>query len=149
MPPASRPVVREIPVGRRDSAPCHVIVGPEAALWPTLIHSGQAARMTTHGPRQLHQVGQTSSQPSIIAAGPDGALWFSLNQADAIRQITAAGEVRAFEIRTSHASIRATWPDLGDRWRQLRRPGDRPHRLLATKNGRVGRRIDGFEGSGE
>ena len=46
MPSELRADISEIPLGDRGSGPYHLTLGPDRALWLTLIHSGQVARLT-------------------------------------------------------------------------------------------------------
>jgi hypothetical protein len=49
VPSAFRTDIREIPVADQGSGPYHITTGPDRALWLTLIHSGQVARLAPGG----------------------------------------------------------------------------------------------------
>ena len=73
--------------------PYALAAGPDGALWVTLVHGGEIARVTARGQVERFEAG---SRPSIITAGPDGALWFT--RADAIVRMTTGGEQTAFAL---------------------------------------------------
>jgi virginiamycin B lyase len=88
--------------------------GPDGALWVTLVHGGEVARVTVDGEVERFDAGV---RPSIIAAGPDGALWFT--RADAIVRLTTSGEQTAFAVDSPFGIVagpdRALWFTATDR----------------------------------
>jgi virginiamycin B lyase len=94
----------------------NVTTGPDQALWLTLIHSGQVARLSPGGDLDSYQAGPSSGRPSIITTGPDGALWFTLNQADAIGRITTSGDVSAFPVTAGSGPFGLTHGPDGALW---------------------------------
>jgi virginiamycin B lyase len=61
VPSAFRADIREIPVADQGSGPYHITTGPDGALWLTLIHSGQVARVSPGGEPDFCQAGQSSA----------------------------------------------------------------------------------------
>jgi virginiamycin B lyase len=53
--------------------PYALTAGPDGAMWVTLVHSGEIARVTDGGDLDVYPVAP-QCKPSIIAAGADGAL---------------------------------------------------------------------------
>ena len=83
-----------------DGGPYALTVGPDGAMWVTLVHSGHIARVPASGSAAdvaLYPVGP-DTRPSIITTGPDGALWFTRTGDDRIGRITVTGEMRAFDL---------------------------------------------------
>lgn len=74
------------------------------ALWLTLVHSGEIARLSDSGELSRYPVGSAECRPSIITAGPDGALWFTLNQGGAIGRIDLDGKVTLHRLPTADAA---------------------------------------------
>jgi virginiamycin B lyase len=107
--------ISEIPVSDHGSGPYHII-GPDQAIWLTLIHSGQVARLSLGGDLDSHQASPSSGRPSTITTGPDGALWFTLNQADAIGRITTSGDVPAFPVTAGGGPFGITHGPDGALW---------------------------------
>ena len=94
--------------------PYALTAGPDGALWVTLVHGGEIARVTVDGEVTRFDAGV---RPSIITAGPDGALWFT--RADAIVRITTGGEQTAFAVDSPFGIVagpdRALWFTATDR----------------------------------
>ena len=78
----------EVPLG---SGPYALAAGPDGALWVTLVHTGQIARVGVDGETETHDLGAPGCRPSIIVAGSDGALWFTRGGDDRIGRITTTG----------------------------------------------------------
>ena len=57
MPSAFGTDIREIPVADHGAGPYHITTGPDQALWLTLIHSGQVARLSPGGDLDSYQAG--------------------------------------------------------------------------------------------
>ncbi|TDC13306.1 virginiamycin B lyase, partial [Streptomyces sp. 8K308] len=89
-----------ITVSEPAAGPYGITVGPDGAVWFTLVHAGELGRLAPDGRVDRFPVG---AGPSLITTGQDGALWFSLNQANAIGRITASGEVTTFPLPTPDA----------------------------------------------
>jgi len=89
-------VSRALKVGV-DGGPYALALGPDEAMWVTLVHAGAIARVTDGGDVTVYPV-DARSRPSIIAAGPDGAMWFTEFNADQIGRITTAGQIKEFAI---------------------------------------------------
>ena len=86
--------ILEVPVA---GGPYALAAGSDGAMWVTLVHSGEIARVTDSGGLDVYPVAP-HSKPSIIAAGPDGALWFTRAGDDRIGRITTDGDLSAFEL---------------------------------------------------
>ncbi|CAN5572612.1 virginiamycin B lyase [soil metagenome] len=80
-----------------DGGPYALAPASDGAMWVTLVHSGEVARITETGELTTFPVAP-DSKPSIITAGPDGAMWFTCPGADRIGRITAAGDLRLIEL---------------------------------------------------
>src|SRR3569833_2608242 len=91
---SDHPSIREFSVADAKAGPYGITAGPEGALWLTLVHSGEIARLTVDGELGRYHAGSAESRPSIITAGPDGALWFT-RSADHHIGRGAAGGARA------------------------------------------------------
>ena len=76
-----------VPVGADGSGPYAVTTGPDGALWVTLIHAGQIARVSLDGTVRVHPLDSPTCQPAQLTVGPDKALWFT-RSGDAIGRIT-------------------------------------------------------------
>src|SRR4051812_15551853 len=76
-----------------DGGPYALAAGPDGALWVTLVHGGEIARVTVEGDVTRFQAGV---RPMLITTGPAGALWFT--RADAIVRMTTGGEQTAFAV---------------------------------------------------
>lgn len=103
----------QLAVGRSGAGPYAVTTGPDGALWVTLVHAGQIARVTVAGSVALHQLDSPTCQPSQITTGSDGALWFTRMGDDSIGRITPDGQVSLLP---------------GDAWQRSLRHHDRPGR---------------------
>src|ERR1700710_779798 len=88
----------QVPVGEAGAGPYALAAGPDGALWVTLVHSGEIARVTVDGQVDVHSLGAPESRPSLITAARDGALWFTRAGDDKIGRITTAGEATAFAL---------------------------------------------------
>ncbi len=62
--------ILEVAVG---GGPYALAAGSDGAMWVTLVHGGEIARVTADGGLRVYPVAP-ESKPSIIVAGPDGAL---------------------------------------------------------------------------
>lgn len=78
-----------------ESGPYGISAGADGALWLTLVHSGEIARMTVDGVVERYPAG---SRPTIIAAGVDEALWFTRSGDDHIGRITTGGVMSEFAL---------------------------------------------------
>jgi virginiamycin B lyase len=101
----------EVDVG---GGPYALAAGPDGALWVTLVHGGEIARVSVEGEVTRFDAGV---RPSIITVGPDGALWFT--RADGIGRLTTAGELSAFAVEAPFGIVagpdRALWFTATDR----------------------------------
>ena len=102
--------ILEVPVA---GGPYALAAGSDGAMWVTLVHSGEIARVTDSGGLDVYPVAP-QSKPSIIVAGPDGALWFTRAGDDRIGRITTGGELSAFELTARQRALR---PRCGTRRR--------------------------------
>jgi virginiamycin B lyase len=107
MPSAFGADISEIPLGDRGSGPYHITAGPDGALWLTLIHSGQVARMTQlgritpDGHLTEYPLPNRSARPHAIIADPaGGGCWFTEWAANCIGRITPAGQVEEYDLPT-------------------------------------------------
>lgn len=91
------PLIREYPIAEA-AGPYGITAGADGALWLTLVHSGEIARLATDGTVTRHPAGPPGCGPTIITPGPDGALWFSRTQDHHIGRITTSGEVTGFAL---------------------------------------------------
>ena len=66
--------IRQIPVSGPASGPYAITTGPDDALWFTMVHTGEIARLATGGQLDRYQLDSASCGPSVITPGPDGAL---------------------------------------------------------------------------
>ncbi len=82
---------------RVPGGPYALAVGPDGAMWVTLVHSGEIARIGPDGGLDVFPV-HPQSKPSIIVAAPDGALWFTRNGDDRIGRIAVDGAQREIEL---------------------------------------------------
>src|SRR6185369_15642182 len=93
-------MIRETRIAGPDTGPYDLTCGPDGALWVTMVHAGQIARLTRDGRLDSYQLTPASCRPSIITEGPDGALWFTRNRDHRIGRITLDGETSAFPTAT-------------------------------------------------
>jgi streptogramin lyase len=85
-----------------------IAVGPDGALWFTLINGNEIGRMTTFGGVvTTYPVPTAGSMPRGITAGPDGALWFCEWGAGKIGRITTDGVVTEYNSEGTCFSITA------------------------------------------
>src|SRR5215470_10970832 len=90
--------VIELPAGGPDVGPYGITAGPDGALWLTLVHSGEIARLTIDGELDRYPVGSAECGPAVITAGPDRALWFTRSADHHIGRITTDGTLTAFAL---------------------------------------------------
>ena len=83
------------------ASPYGVCVGPDGALWCTLMETDQVARITVEGEVTTYPIGVAGAFPAVITAADD--LWFTLNQGNAIGRMTTAGAVTTYPLPTSGA----------------------------------------------
>jgi virginiamycin B lyase len=104
----------EMPVGDTGAGPYAVAVSSDGALWITLVHAGQIARLKPGGDPELYQLEPASCRPSQLVAGPDDAVWFTRSGDDRIGRITAHGPDSSFAIGPGSAPFGITvGPDHG------------------------------------
>lgn len=82
-------------------SPYGVCVGPDGALWCTLMDTDQVARVALDGSVKAYPIGVAGAFPAVITADDD--LWFTLNQGNAIGRMTTAGAVTTYPLPTSGA----------------------------------------------
>ncbi|GAB3942071.1 virginiamycin B lyase [Kribbella albertanoniae] len=82
-------------------APYGICVGPDNALWCTLMSTDQVARITADGEVTTYPIGVAGGFPAMITGSDE--LWFTLNQGNAIGRMTTAGEVTTYPLPTSGA----------------------------------------------
>jgi virginiamycin B lyase len=100
--------IREFPVGPPGSGPYALTVGPDDALWITLVHAGQIARLWPDGRLDLYELDSATCRPSQVTTGPDGALWFTRPADDRIGRITTSGETTVFPVKAGSAPFGIT-----------------------------------------
>ena len=97
--------------------PYALAAGPDGALWVTLVHSGEVARIEGDAVQRF-TVGE---KPQQIVAGPDGALWFTL--ADSIGRLTTAGALSTYPAERPYGICvgpdRGIWVTDGDSVRRV------------------------------
>ena len=131
----------QVPVG---GGPYALAAGPDGALWVTLVHGDQVARVAMDGQVETFAVG---SKPSIITAGGDGALWFTCSGDDTIGRITTGGELTSFALPAA-ARRSGSRPALTARCGSPRWARDRVGRItLDGRDHRVraARRVDAVD----
>ncbi|HEX4224185.1 MAG TPA: virginiamycin B lyase, partial [Pseudonocardiaceae bacterium] len=84
------------------SGPYAITVGPDGALWFTLVHSGGIGRSTPAGDLTVHPL-KSDSGPTVITTGPDDALWFTAYQGHWLGRISTDGTVTEFSLPTPQA----------------------------------------------
>jgi virginiamycin B lyase len=104
---ASGPI-RQLPVGAVGAGPYAITTGPDDALWITLLHAGQIARLEICGRLDIYQLNSATCRPAQITAGPDGALWFTRTGDDRIGRITTSGHATSFPIAPGSAPFGIT-----------------------------------------
>lgn len=67
--------IKQMPVSGPASGPYAITAGPDDALWFTMVHAGEIARLTPDVRLDRYPLDSVSCGPSVIAPGPDGALW--------------------------------------------------------------------------
>src|SRR5215831_14589556 len=93
------PRIKELSVGSQGSGPYALTAGPDGALWITLVHAGQIARLEPDGGGvDIYELDSATCRPSQITTGPDRALWFTRSGDDRIGRITSSGEATAFPV---------------------------------------------------
>src|SRR5581483_8484254 len=108
--------IQEFPVGRTGSGPYALTVGPDGALWITLVHAGQIARLEPEGQLDLYELDSATCRPSQVTTGPDGALWFTRPADDRIGRIATSGETSAFPVKAGSAPFGITVGPDGALW---------------------------------
>lgn len=92
--------ISRLPVSAPEAGPYAIAASPDDALWFTLVHAGEVARLTPDGGLDRYPLDPASCGPSVIAPGPDGALWFTRGQDHRIGRVTVTGEVSSFPVPT-------------------------------------------------
>lgn len=105
--------IRQVPVGAVGAGPYAITAGPDGALWITLVHAGQIARLDPAGRLDIHELDSPTCRPAQITTGPDGALWFTRPGDDRIGRTTPSGNVTELAQPTTNAmaSMITTGPD--------------------------------------
>lgn len=98
-----------------DGGPYALAAGRDGAMWVTLVHSGEIARIAADGGVTRYAVAP-QSRPSVITAGPDGAMWFTRSGDDRIGRITMSGELSEFELAGGSAPFGITAGPDGALW---------------------------------
>ncbi len=96
--------VREFSVADAKAGPYGITTGPDDALWLTLAHSGEVARLAVDGELSRYPAGSAACMPTIITAGPDGALWFTRSADHHIGRIDLDGRVTLRTLPTADAA---------------------------------------------
>ena len=94
-----------------DGGPYALACAPDGAMWVTLVHSGEVARIDPEGAPGAQVTTfpvAPGSKPSIITAGPDGAMWFTCSGTDQIGRITALGDLKLIELTSDSAPFGIT-----------------------------------------
>ncbi|MBF9131421.1 ATP-binding cassette domain-containing protein [Plantactinospora sp. S1510] len=92
--------IQEIPVSGPDAGPYGVAVGPDGALWSTLVHAGKIIRLGVDGQVDSYPLDDPACGPSVITPGSDGALWFTRLRDHRIGRITTRGEITSYPVPT-------------------------------------------------
>lgn len=100
--------MREMPVGDTGAGPYAVAVGSDDAVWITLVHAGQIARLKPGSDPALYQLEPANCRPSQLIAGPDDAVWFTRSGDDRIGRITADAPDSSFAIDPGSAPFGIT-----------------------------------------
>jgi virginiamycin B lyase len=87
MRPSGHPSLREFSIADPQAGPYGITTGADGALWLTLIHSGEIARLTVSGEVSRYPAGPATCRPATITSGPDGALWAALETGGVARLI--------------------------------------------------------------
>ncbi len=82
-------------------APYGICIGPDGALWFTLMTADRIGRITTDGEVSTYEIGTTGAFPAMITAADE--LWFTLNQGNAIGRMTTTGDVTTYPLPTEAA----------------------------------------------
>ncbi|CAN5521731.1 virginiamycin B lyase [soil metagenome] len=98
-----------------DGGPYALACAPDGAMWVTLVHSGEVARITEQGDVTRFPVAP-GAKPSIITAGPDGAMWFTCSAIDRIGRISTDGELRLIELPNGSSPFGLTVGPDGALW---------------------------------
>ena len=80
------------------AGPYGITTGSDRALWLTLAHSGEIARLTVDGVIDRWPAGPAGCRPTIITSGVDDAVWFTRSGDDHIGRATTDGVVTEFEL---------------------------------------------------
>jgi virginiamycin B lyase len=75
-----------------------IAVADDGAVWTTLVHTGEVARLTSDGQVRRHPVGPQSCKPSILIRGVDGAMWSSRNGAGQVGRMDVDFAVTEFPL---------------------------------------------------
>ena len=105
---SSRSRIRQLPVGPPGSGPYALTAGLNGALWITLVHAGQIARLEPGGHLDLYKLDSATCRPSQITVGPESALWSTRPGDDRIGRITTSGETAAFTVTAGSAPFGIT-----------------------------------------
>jgi virginiamycin B lyase len=104
-----------------DGGPYALAAGPDRAMWVTLAHSGEVARVSESSDTgaacdvTVFPVA-ADARPAIITAGPDDAMWFTRTGDDRIGRITMSGERTEFELPSGSAPFGITGGPDGALW---------------------------------
>ena len=90
--------VELVEVGAPGAGPYALARGSDGALWVTLVHAGQIARVSGDRSVTLHQLEPADCRPSQITAAADGALWFTRTGDDRVGRITVDGAITSFPV---------------------------------------------------
>src|SRR5687767_941392 len=93
-------LISEVPVADQEAGPYGATTGPDRALWFTLVHSGNIARLMPGDDVTTHTLNSMGCGPSLITSGPDSALWFTRNRDHRIGRITTDGTSTSFATPT-------------------------------------------------
>ncbi|SOD66627.1 ATPase components of ABC transporters with duplicated ATPase domains [Streptomyces zhaozhouensis] len=85
----------EVPDGRAGG-PYALALGPDGALWFTLVHAGAVGRLAPDGRIDTHPLDDPGCAPTVIAPGPDGALWFTRYGDHRVGRIDTRGRATSF-----------------------------------------------------
>jgi virginiamycin B lyase len=93
--------VSDAPGSAAGSSPYGLCVGPDGALWFTLMNTDRIGRVSVDGDVTEYPIGTSGGFPAMITADED--LWFTLNQGNAIGRMTVTGEVTTYPLPTEGA----------------------------------------------
>lgn len=82
-------MIVELAVAEPGAGPYGVAAGPDGALWVTLVHAGDLARVTTavgeDGGLRHHDLPSSGSEPHGVTVGPDGGVRAALETGEVAR----------------------------------------------------------------